>query len=187
MKKIFQVAVPVLAVVLLAACGSNNTNSGANDSTNKQTHDHAQMEATNGAPAASVQLKDDKLNAVYQHYLHLSTALVNGDVAEAKIASSAIEAGAKEIAGGETLVSAAGKIISATDIEVQRETYSTLSNEFIAMVKKSGLSSGAVYVEFCPMALHDKGGYWLSASKEIRNPYFGDKMMTCGEVKETIQ
>jgi len=187
MKRIIQVAVPVLAVVLLAACGSSNTNSGTNDSTQQKGHDHAQMEATNSAPAAGVQLKDDKLNAVYQHYLHLSAALVNGDVAEAKIASSAIEAGAKEIAGGEVLATAAGKIISATDLEVQRETYSTLSNEFIAMVKKSGLSSGALYVDYCPMALHDKGAYWLSASKDIRNPYFGDKMMTCGEVKETIQ
>jgi len=37
------------------------------------------------------------------------------------------------------------------------------------------------------MAMNDKGASWLSASKQIKNPYFGEKMMTCGEVKETIK
>jgi hypothetical protein len=57
----------------------------------------------------------------------------------------------------------------------------------IALVKKSGVSNGELYVEYCPMAFDDKGASWLSSSKEIRNPYFGDKMLTCGEVKETIK
>ncbi|MBB5439212.1 hypothetical protein HDC92_002899 [Pedobacter sp. AK017] len=65
--------------------------------------------------------------------------------------------------------------------------FSDLSNDFIARVKASGLNSGEVYVEYCPMALHDKGASWLSNKKEIRNPYFGESMMTCGEVKEIIK
>ena len=36
------------------------------------------------------------------------------------------------------------------------------------------------------MANDDKGGYWLSIEKEIKNPYFGSKMLKCGEVKGTI-
>lgn len=35
--------------------------------------------------------------------------------------------------------------------------------------------------------MNDKGAYWINGDKSIRNPYFGEKMMTCGEVKETIQ
>ena len=57
----------------------------------------------------------------------------------------------------------------------------------ITLLKKDGLSNGEVYVQYCPMAFNDKGASWISSSKEIRNPYFGDKMMNCGEVKETIQ
>ena len=37
------------------------------------------------------------------------------------------------------------------------------------------------------MAFDNTGGYWLSNSKEVRNPYFGNSMLKCGEVKETIQ
>jgi Cu(I)/Ag(I) efflux system membrane fusion protein len=32
----------------------------------------------------------------------------------------------------------------------------------------------------------DTGAYWISDSKEIRNPYFGDAMLTCGEVKKEL-
>jgi membrane fusion protein, copper/silver efflux system len=37
------------------------------------------------------------------------------------------------------------------------------------------------------MANGDQGAYWFSAEKEIRNPYFGDMMLSCGETRETIK
>ncbi|MBA4058359.1 MAG: hypothetical protein C0490_26815, partial [Marivirga sp.] len=49
------------------------------------------------------------------------------------------------------------------------------------------LSMGILYLEYCPMANNNEGAYWLSNEKEIKNPYFGDKMLKCGSVKETIQ
>jgi hypothetical protein len=189
MKQLLKAAIPVLSVILFAACG-NNGNAGENtenkDTTSHDGHDQSKMEEGKSS-GASVQLKDDKLNAVYQHYVHLTTALTNGDMAEAKIAGNAIEAGAKEMAGAASVAANAAKIIAATDIEVQRTAYSAISNDFIALVKKSGLSSGELYVDYCPMAFNDKGAAWVSPNKEIRNPYFGEKMMTCGEVKETIK
>jgi Cu(I)/Ag(I) efflux system membrane fusion protein len=36
------------------------------------------------------------------------------------------------------------------------------------------------------MAFDNKGAYWLSDQAKIRNPYFGDKMLECGEVKDTL-
>lgn len=134
-----------------------------------------------------IAIKDDNLNAIYQHYLHLSNALTEGNVADAKISSNAIEAGAREMPGGHLIAASAAKITTASNIEVQRSAYSSLSNEMIALIKKSGLNKGEIYVEYCPMAFNDKGGYWLSSNKEIRNPYFGDQMLTCGEVKEAIK
>lgn len=184
MKQILKPVLPFAAMVLLAACGGGK----APEKNTAKEDDHAGHDhATEQAATATVKLKDDKLQAVYQHYLHLTNALTSGDAAEAKIAGNAIETGAKEVAGGEKVAADAAKIIAAADIDAQRTIYSSLSNEFIALVKKTGLSSGALYVDYCPMALNDKGAYWLSAAKEIRNPYFGDQMLTCGEVKETIQ
>jgi hypothetical protein len=44
-----------------------------------------------------------------------------------------------------------------------------------------------VYYDYCPMAKNDQGANWLSDVKEIKNPYFGAKMLSCGEVQEMIQ
>lgn len=41
-----------------------------------------------------------------------------------------------------------------------------------------------LYLEFCPMADDNKGSFWLSYDKEIANPFFGQSMLTCGEVKK---
>ncbi|QEH42478.1 DUF3347 domain-containing protein [Chitinophaga sp. XS-30] len=182
MKSLIRTTTPLALAVLLSACGNNagKENTAAHEHAD---HDHSEMPHTTSA----VQLKDDKLNAVYPHYIHLTNALINGDAAEAKIAGNAIAAGTAGMSGADAVRSAANTITSATDIEAQRVAYSTLSNDFIALVKQSGLKSGELYVDFCPMALDNQGAYWLSAGKEIKNPYFGEKMMTCGEVKETLE
>jgi Cu(I)/Ag(I) efflux system membrane fusion protein len=78
-------------------------------------------------------------------------------------------------------------IESSTDIEVQREAFSDLSDNLYKSIKAYGLGGATAYYEFCPMAFNNEGGYWLSDSEEIKNPYFGDKMLTCGSVKEKLQ
>jgi hypothetical protein len=54
------------------------------------------------------------------------------------------------------------------------------------MAKKTKLGTGVIYKQFCPMAFDNKGAYWLSSNEEIMNPYFGDKMLHCGKVEETV-
>jgi Protein of unknown function (DUF3347) len=188
MTRLLKVGIPALAVVFLAACANNAGKS--ENSKDSVAPDPAAMNEGNApaaAPVANVQLKDDKLNAVYQQYALLTTALTDGDMPAARIAANAIAVGAKEVADGAPIGAAAANITAAADIEAQRNLFAGLSNEFIALVKKSGLNSGTLYVDFCAMAMNDKGASWLSANKDIKNPYFGDKMMTCGNVQETIQ
>ena len=80
-----------------------------------------------------------------------------------------------------------GKKIAATEkIEEQRNAFIPLSNGMINSIKAFGTKS-KVYVQFCPMADDNNGGYWLSESPEIRNPYFGASMLECGEVKSKIE
>ena len=189
MKELIKVTWAVLAIIFLAACNSNGAKSDkSTDTTEHMGHDSLNMEeSSTPVAAAHVQLKDDKLNAVYEHYVHLTNALVKDDLSEARIAGNAIEVGAAEIPGGKDVATAAARITNVNDIETQRKAYASLSNEFINMAKKSGVNNGELYVDFCPMALNDKGAYWLSAGKEIKNPYMGQKMLSCGEMKETIR
>lgn len=179
MNQFIKTGVPVLSLFFLAACGGGNQSAPA-DSTKQQP-------AVQAHSAPSVQLKDDNLNAVYPHYVLLSAALTSGDVTAARKAANAIGTGAATMADGAALAKTANSITTSTDIAIQRTAFAALSNELITLIKKSGLSSGQLYVDFCPMAMQDKGAYWVSNNKEIKNPYFGDQMLTCGEVKETIQ
>jgi Cu(I)/Ag(I) efflux system membrane fusion protein len=73
-----------------------------------------------------------------------------------------------------------------SDIEAKRQQFSTISDAMFQVLKKAGLRHGGVYQEFCPMAFNDKGAYWLSAESEIKNPYFGKKMLECGEVRDSL-
>lgn len=184
MKTITSLAITIAAATLLSACG--NTQKPAEES--HEGHDHAAEGKTAVAATTNqVSLKDDKLNAVYPHYIHLTTALTNGDIAEAKVAAQAIELGAKELSNPAGLLALTAKIGDATDIEVQRVAYAALSEDFIQRAKASGVTGGEIYVEYCPMAMNDKGASWLSNQKDIKNPYYGESMLTCGEVKETIK
>lgn len=74
----------------------------------------------------------------------------------------------------------------AEDLKSQREHFATLSEHILEMTELFGLERGKVYKNFCPMAFDNQGAYWLSEYQEIRNPYFGSKMLTCGSVQETI-
>lgn len=70
-------------------------------------------------------------------------------------------------------------------IEKQREYFINLSNAMIVIVNSFGIKS-TVYVQHCPMANNNNGADWLSFQKEIKNPYFGNKMLHCGSVKQEI-
>jgi hypothetical protein len=173
--------------LIIAACGSGgHDQSHAEQQKSKRSEGDTNLVPGSGA-VMKVQMKDNDLNAVYQHYVHLTTSLINEDAAEARIAANAIETGARDLPGGSSLATSASKISKTGNIEQQRTSYSELSSEMIELVKKSGLAAGEVYIDYCPMAMNDKGAYWLSGNKEIANPYFGDKMLSCGEIKEVLK
>lgn len=184
-------------IIVMASC--NAKNSGDANAHAEHQHGGAQTakvqtlepergaSSTGGQDTHTVGLKDDLLNAVYEHYIQLTAALVDGKATEARIAANAIELGMKQAPEGSAMAVLAAKISSSDDLERQRTAYASLSELFIKRVKASGVREGKVYVEYCPMAMNDQGASWLSNQQEIRNPYFGDSMLDCGSVKETLQ
>lgn len=71
----------------------------------------------------------------------------------------------------------------AADLEKRRANFETLSNALIALIDRYGISGNTLYKQYCPMAFDDKGSYWISAERQVQNPYFGSMMLTCGEVR----
>ena len=70
--------------------------------------------------------------------------------------------------------------------EKQRLAFGTVSRAFYSLLKNADAKNLRTYHEFCPMAFNDKGATWLSDESEIKNPYFGQKMMECGEVTDSL-
>jgi Cu(I)/Ag(I) efflux system membrane fusion protein len=80
-------------------------------------------------------------------------------------------------------------IIQMKGIEMKRSHFSIVSDKLTEAIKVFGVHKGEtanLYLEFCPMAFDNKGAYWISNSKEIKNPYFGNAMLGCGEVKAKL-
>jgi len=78
-------------------------------------------------------------------------------------------------------------ISESDNLETQREAFVDFNPILFTKIKAFGLDGKTVYYQFCPMANNDKGAYWLSTEENIRNPYYGDMMLECGEVKETLE
>jgi len=141
-----------------------------------------------------------KIQEVFDHYIHVKTALVNSDAPEAQNGARTIvsviesfDASSlpadqkaeydKSVSGVRTN---AQSIAGEGDLEKQRTTFADLSKHVYALVKTFG-ANRTVYHDHCPMALNDKGAMWLSDEKDIKNPYFGKDMLECGSVEEVIQ
>jgi membrane fusion protein, copper/silver efflux system len=78
------------------------------------------------------------------------------------------------------------RIITSQDLSMQRESFATFNVVFHDALTSFALSGITTYYQYCPMANNNKGAFWFSDKKEIANPYFGEKMMTCGETKEVL-
>jgi hypothetical protein len=123
-------------------------------------------------------------------YYHIKDALVNGNAnlasskaGELVIALNSPEA--KTITGDSwnELLKHSEKIADSKDLKDQREHFADLSAEMVVLAKKSKLSADPVYQMYCPM----KKESWLSSSATVKNPYFGNSMLNCGKVVETLK
>jgi hypothetical protein len=134
----------------------------------------------------AVELRDTSINQAYKCYEDLKDVLVKSNASEARIAAAELGSALRKIKGSENTAILAEKIAASTDLSEQRISFTALSNDVITLFKKSEIASGSIYVQYCPMANEGEGGYWLSSQAEIMNPYYGDEMLHCGEVKETL-
>lgn len=135
--------------------------------------------------------------AVLNHYLKLKDALVASDGKEALVLSGQIlkvlqDLDIKSLSKMENqhlgiIKEMLGTMADNDNIEQQRAHFKMLSENMIAMVSNMKQDNGPLYIQYCPMADSNKGAYWISREEEVKNPYYGEAMLTCGEVKRVIQ
>lgn len=192
----------VAAITLLTAC--NNESSQANSPDAQAMPMHAMPETTDIKMVAhrfnDVDPKQSAaIKMITQDYLRIKEALVNGNAGEAAKAGgdmwnvirsvdkslfTAAQNEAYESVATEIKTQAKQIADNAADIHQQRNAFAAMSRNAYELVKAFGAGT-TLYHTHCPM-YHD-GAMWLSDSKEIKNPFYGEEMMNCGSVQEQIQ
>jgi hypothetical protein len=190
-----------ISTISLTACNnagdnSNNGNKMATDTTHVATETNKASTSSNENTQSA-----SSINGIVSSYLQLKNALANDNGKDAATAGSAMASALKGF--DQSSLSADKKktfediqddasehaehiSMNGGNIKHQREHFETLSKDVYDLVKTFDANQ-TLYKDFCPMYNNNKGANWLSETKEIKNPYLGKKMATCGEVKETIQ
>lgn len=175
---------------------------------NNQEMDMSDSTSPNNEKIKKVPVKYTNLNAnvtemmknLSQHYAHLKNALVSGNGAEAQNGAKAMLEVIKSF-DKSTLTSEqkmdfdthivaikedAKHISENKEISEQCEHLIGLSEHMHSLILDFGAGQ-PMYYAFCSMANNNNGAYWLSESEEIRNPYYGADMLSCGKTVETIE
>ena len=77
-------------------------------------------------------------------------------------------------------------ISKSENLENQRAHFVILNNNLVVLASNLNAMDITIYVQQCPMADNNQGAIWLSSEEEIRNPYFGDAMLACGSIIESL-
>ncbi|RDI10480.1 DUF3347 domain-containing protein [Flavobacterium sp. AG291] len=167
----------------------------AETTANKDNHEgHETLAAENSGQSNTI-LKD-----VYRSYFTLKDALVKSDGSAAAKAASELEKTLKAVPMDKMQHAAhmvwmkslpvlredAEHIAETNDIKHQRDHFVTLSDA-LYNVAKAFTTGETIYYQHCPMYNNGKGANWLSLGKEIKNPYYGNKMLSCGNTVETLK
>jgi hypothetical protein len=154
-------------------------------------HDSQKQPAESKQPSTKLPTNDSQntpaLTDASAAYINIKNALVAGDASSASRNADIFlrkvnTIDFKIISEGNLHILAknAGQITSSKDLEKQRRYFAGLSENMAVVAREFKLNDREVYLQYCPM----KKASWLSYEKEIRNPYYGSSMLTCGETKE---
>lgn len=187
-----------LAANTFAACNGNNTTSTKQNDETKGTTPSARQSVTDTTSTT----KAFSAKEFIGNYLQLKNALAKDNSKDAAAAGNAIVATLSKVDMkslsevqmksymdiADDLKENAEHIGANPDkIAHQREHFNLLSKDMADLIKTFGNGGQTLYKDFCPMANNGKGAMWISELKEIKNPYLGKAMPTCGTLKETIQ
>ena len=204
---------PILLLILVFVLSSCKGDSNENDKKNTDKSDTVKKETTQEnfkleeikidvnkyEPAAdSVR---NAMNDLFDSYVALSMALSYSNPVQAqgngtmfkkylKLVDDKYSVGKEALADwkdySEKLNSLSTHIETVPDLETQRETLSEFSKLMFNVVKRYGLYDKDAYLFVCSTALDGEGGYWLSDTQDIINP-FGESFKTCGKIIEHVE
>lgn len=188
--------------VMIASCSRKKTESPAH-------HDKENITATDTPTSIATEIKvfenvdasvKAQISNLFANYFALNNSFIedNNDAAKAQ-AKTFLDTFEKfdmsKLVGDQMnfyhvqlakITTSLKSISESVDIEESRTQLSIVSEGMYALVKAYHSNEAELYYQFCPMAMNHEGAYWISETKQILNPYMGQRMLTCGVTKEKL-
>ena len=199
MKKTLIVVIVLAAIVLIARpffCNGKREDKSANGKPEEKQKPISSGENSDAFNKSFTELLDA--------YNELKNALVASDAVKASTAAQTLRTASdslkvNEIKGDSTgvikenalsytstITGSAQALVTEKDIEGKRKEFANIADALYTLTHVVRYNGKKLYWEYCSMAFDNKGAYWISYEREIKNPYFGSKMMTCGSVEDSI-
>jgi hypothetical protein len=199
MKKTLIVVIVLAAIIFIARpffCNGNKEDKSATGKAEEKQQPISIAENSDAFNQSFTQLLDA--------YNELKNALVASDAVKASAAAQTVRTASdslkvNEIKGDSTGViketaltytstisGSAQALVTEKDIEGKRKEFGNIADAMYTLTRAVRYNGKKLYWDYCPMAFNNKGAYWLSYERDIKNPYFGSKMMTCGSVEDSI-
>ncbi|MCL4280534.1 MAG: DUF3347 domain-containing protein, partial [Ignavibacteriaceae bacterium] len=186
-RKMKNIKIQIIALVLIVA-----TVVSCNNSSNK---DNSTVD-TISVISEKTEVRKDGIAPILSGYLALNNALAADNSKGASEAGESLLSGLENVDMNSIAANKMKQFMelsadvkenaehirdNAGKIDHQREHLEFLSKDVLDLITLLGAPQ-KLYQIHCPMASNEKGADWISDSKEVKNPYFGKDMLTCGEV-----
>ncbi len=189
----------VVLVVMMAACSGNKKETESKDVPAEKAPAATSQAATKVFENVDPSVKS-QINGFLTDYFALNKSLIEDNQEGAKVAAKKLEEtiskfDMSKLMGEQMdfyheqqgkLKQGLKGIGQSADIEETRLELATVSEAMYSLVKAYHPNDSELYYQFCPMAKNGEGANWISSTKEIINPYMGQRMLKCGNTKETL-
>jgi hypothetical protein len=124
----------------------------------------------------------EPVKSVLDHYLMIQTDLAKDSVKGLDEHANAI---AKAVKGDEMkmlspdIAKQADNLAQAKDLKAARAAFKPLSTSLVKYLADNKAGKGTYHEAYCPMVKAS----WLQKGTDIKNPYMGKEMLTCGTLK----
>ena len=162
------------------------------------------MNASSGMPDDPSEMKmnlpeifQKDFATVLNQYLKLKDAFVASNVSEVRSEAAEMlkevkglktnNLGAMEVSHVKEMIKMLEAITNNNELAKQREHFVILSRDMVAFASNLEVVETPLFVQHCPMVNSNKGADWISLSEEVKNPYYGNEMLTCGETVQKLE
>jgi hypothetical protein len=145
---------------------------------------------------------NNSYNILLSAYIGVKDALIASDTTKATAAARVLAVAAdslkvNEIKGdsmlketarnfASTVSSSALGMAAEPNLNAKRKEFQIIADAMWTLTQTVQYDGQKLYWHYCPMAFDNSGAYWMSNERLVRNPYFGNEMLECGSVQDSL-